>query len=411
VFVLDIDDFKRVNDAFGHAAGDEVLKSFGPRLREGLMLSDTVACLGGDEFAVLCEGLSGENEALQVAERIHKVLSAPFAIGGVPHRIGTSIGVALSGEEGPDDLIAHAEAAMYGAKERARGGVEFFDEEMRERLRRRLNFQTALRDAPELGQLRLATQPIVSLPDQRPVGSEALLRWRHPELGSVSPGEFIPVAEESGAIIELGEWVLTEAFRLAAGFRSDPRARQLLPMHVNISMRQLEYPDFPCAVEEALAETGASALDIALEITEHAFLLDEDGTVDALSELRGMGFRIVVDDFGTGYSSLSHLKRLPLDQMKIDRMFITNLTRAAEDEAIVTSLIAMARAFEIDVVAEGVETREQANRLAELGCWYAQGFLFSEPVSPWEMVSGATIGADQSVSFRPAALNASRFDS
>jgi diguanylate cyclase len=255
------------------------------------------------------------------------------------------------------------------------------------------------------------TQPIVSLPDQRPVGSEALLRWRHPELGSVPPSEFIPVAEESDAIIALGEWALTEAFRLAARFRSEPRARQLLPLHVNISMRQLAYPGFASAVEAALARTGASSLDIALEITEHAFLLDENGTVDALSELRGMGFSIVLDDFGTGYSSLSHLKRLPLDQMKVDRMFITNLTRAAEDEAIVTSLIAIARAFEIDVIAEGVETREQANRLAELGCWYAQGFLFSEPVSPWDMVSGATIGADQSVSFRPAALNASRLDS
>jgi diguanylate cyclase (GGDEF)-like protein len=412
VFLLDLDDFKRINDAVGYAAGDELLQALGPRLREALMLSDTVARFGGDEFAVLCEGLRDENDALQVAERIRQCLIDPFQVGGAPQRVGASIGIALAWEEtGAEELIAEAEAAMYGAKERSRGSFEFFDRDTRARLQRRLEFDSALREAIELGQLHLAAQPIISLPDYRAVGTEVLLRWRHPRLGAVPPGEFIPVAEETGTIIPIGQWVIEKALALAVRFRTHPSARLLLPLHVNISLRQLAHPEFVATISGLLARSGAAASDLALEITEHAVLIDAAGTVETLVELQGMGFGIVLDDFGTGYSSLSHLKQLPLDQVKIDRMFITNFTHQPQDEAIVTSVIAMAKAFGLHVIAEGVETRQQAERLAELGCWHAQGYLFSAPMPPDELVSGTMIGPGQSVSFRPTALSASRFDS
>jgi diguanylate cyclase (GGDEF)-like protein len=412
VFVVDIDDFKRINDAFGHAAGDDLLIAISPRLREALMLSDTVARFGGDDFAVLCEGLAGEPEALQVAERLIQCLAAPFEMRGAPCRVGVTVGVAVAGEGvEAEELIGQAEAAMYRAKERSRGSFEFFDDAMRVRLQRRLEFETALREAPELGQLSLAAQPIVSLPDYRPVGTEVLLRWRHPRLGAVAPDEFIPIAEESGAIIPIGRWVLEKALKLAVRFRSHPHARMLLPLHVNLSVRQLAHPDFLDELMELVADTGVAVSDIALEITEHALLIDASGAVETLAELRGLGFSIVLDDFGTGYSSLSHLKEFPLDRVKVDRMFVANLTREPEDAAIVRSVIAMAKAFGLHVIAEGVETHQQAERLAELGCWQAQGFLFAQPMSPDELITGTIVGPGQSVSFRPTALSASGFES
>jgi diguanylate cyclase (GGDEF)-like protein len=383
VFFLDIDDFKLVNDGFGHGAGDEMLRVFGPRLREALVMTDTVARFGGDEFAVVCEGISGEAEAAEIAERIARALERPFEIKGVPHRIGASIGVALSdGTEDAEDLIAHADAAMYWAKERARGSYEFFDQELRERVERRTAFDGALRAAADENDLRLVTQPIVSLPGGDPVSCEVLLRWDHPDLGAVSPAEFIPIAEETGAIVPLGDWVFAETCRLAARWRSDPITRRYLPLHVNVSARQLAQQDFVEGIQQAVAVTGARIRDLAFEITEHALLENAEDNVKLLQRLQEIGFSIILDDFGTGYSSLSHLKLFPIDVVKIDRLFVKNLLEAKQDQAIVSAVIGMADAFALDVVAEGIETREQAERLAELGCGFAQGYHFGRPTDP-----------------------------
>jgi diguanylate cyclase (GGDEF)-like protein len=407
VYFLDIDDFKLVNEGFGHSAGDELLRAFGPRLRAALVMTDTVARFGGDEFAVLCEGVRGEKHALEIAERILGVVAEPFKIAGAGYRVSASVGVALSGDKGgPEELIAHADAAMYLAKERSRGGYEFFDSELRHRVRLRLQFESALRSAPDDDQLHLVMQPIVSLPEHHCIGSEVLLRWRHPDLGPVSPAEFIPVAEETGAIIPIGDWVLDEAFSLAARLRGDPNARALLPMHVNLSLRQLAQPDFTSTIREKIARTGARIRDIGFEITEHALLNESSGTIDTLTELQEMGFSIVLDDFGTGYSSLSHLKHFPLDAVKIDRLFVSNLISERKDEAIVEAVIGMADAFALDVIAEGIETPAQARRLAQLGCRLGQGFLFSKPLPPQELeLSGLLASSADSVSLSASSLD------
>lgn len=386
LYFLDIDDFKLINDGLGHGAGDELLCAFGPRLREVLVMSDTVARFGGDEFAILCEDVEGERAASEIAMRLQEALSKPFTLGGVKQRINASIGVTLSTRSaGAEELIAEADAAMYLAKEQSRGGFEFFDHELRQRVQKRLKFEGALRAAPDSGQLDLAVQPIVSLPEGVPVASEVLLRWRHPELGSISPAEFIPVAEQTGAIIPLGEWVLREAFRLAARWRSDPVLRSYLPLYINLSARQLEQPGFTEAVEAGVNAAGARLRDLGFEITEHALLGASAGPVQALERLQALGSAISLDDFGTGYSSLSHLKRFPLDTIKIDRLFVSNLTDGHRDEAIVSAVVGMADAFALDVVAEGIETVEQATRLAELGCRFGQGFLFARPTSAREL--------------------------
>ena len=385
IFFLDIYDFKLVNDGFGHSAGDELLRALGPRLRRGLVMTDTVALFGGDEFAVLCEDVRDEEHAVQIAEQLRESLQEPFGIGG-GYRTSASIGIAVaSGRETAEQLIAHADAAMYQAKEQTRGGYELFDEALSTRVQLRLQFENALRAATEGDQLHLAAQPIVSLPGGAPVGAEVLLRWDHPELGSVSPAEFIPVAEASGAILPIGAWVIARAFELAARWRSEPGYRRYLPLHLNVSARQLAQRDFVDQVKSELARSGARVRDLSFEITEHALIGGDGGTVQTLEELQGLGFAIVLDDFGTGYSSLSHLKQFNIDMVKIDRLFVSNLTDERKDEAIISAVIGMTDAFALDVVAEGIETPEQAARLTELGCPYGQGYLFARPRPVEEM--------------------------
>ncbi len=386
LIALDIDGFEGINNAFGYAAGDDLLRSVSRRVWSALGPEDMVGRLNADQFAAVCTGAT-EDKARELARQVLDGFRSPFVVNGAPHRVSATIGIALgSGEDSAEQLIARAQAALCRAKKRSRGDLELFDHAIREGIERRLEIERSLRDAPVRGELSIVAQPIVTLPDERPVGSEALLRWNHPTLGAVSPKEFIPVAEESGAIMSIGSWVLTEACGLAAKARSLPNSHSLLPLHVNISMRQLAQPNFAQDLRREVALSGAAVGDISLEITEHALLVDSSGTIDTLSQLWAMGFRVLLDDFGTGFSSLSHLQRFPIDALKIDQAFVANLARGeTEDEAIVTAVIGMARSFGLDVIAEGIETREQAGRLAELGCYQGQGYLLGRPTSPAEL--------------------------
>ena len=380
VFILGIDDFRLINDGLGHGAGDELLQRLAPRLRSTLFITDTVARLGSDEFAVLCEGLHEERDAVLVAERMLASLREPFEIDGSEVRISATMGLTISdGLADPNELIVRADAAMCRAKLQNRGGYLLFDETLRQRMQNRLQFEHALRGAVENRELQLFYQPIVALGDAEQRGSEALLRWRHSGLGPVSPGEFIPVAEESGAILPIGEWVLHEAFSQAAAWRAEDGDRAPLPLHVNVSPRQFAQRDFVELVARTLEQTGAEPSDIAVELTEHALVHDLAAAAVTLNELKEMGVITVLDDFGTGYSSLSHLKQLPIDIVKVDRLFVCNIETEPRDAAIVEAVVGIAGAFGMQVVAEGVETPAQAERLRELGCELAQGFLFGRP--------------------------------
>jgi diguanylate cyclase (GGDEF)-like protein len=419
VCFVDIDDFKLVNDSFGHGNGDELLTAFAARLRAGLFLTDTLARFGSDEFAILCDPVSDERQAVEIAERLRSVIEEPFDVAGTRYRVSASMGVAVSDESsGPDDLIAHADAAMYRAKAQSRGGYEVFNDELRARVRRRLQFEGALRDAPGNGELSIHLQPIVSLDDGGLRGCEALLRWRHPQMGPVAPAGFIPLAEESGAIVRIGEWVLAESCRLVAisPYRDTGPA---VPLHLNVSARQLTHPGFAASVSREAQNAGIGTHELAVEITEHALLRDARAVVRSLKELRSMGVAIVLDDFGTGYSSLSHLKQFPIDLVKIDQLFVAGLTDGEKDEAIVAAVIGMADAFGLAVVGEGIERPEQAERLKALGCMLGQGYYFGPPTPPEDFMARfrpnveppRAGGAPQPAGDgRPTASNASSFE-
>jgi diguanylate cyclase (GGDEF)-like protein len=380
VLFLDLDDFKRVNDVFGHSVGDTLLREIAIRLSGVIRPSDTVARFGGDEFTILCPGLGTEEDAVQVAQRIIAALGRPFRAGARQLRAGASVGIAFAPAGGSDaDALVHdADTAMYRAKERGRGGYEVFDEAVRERVMARLRIEKALRHALDDGELRLAYQPVFALDPQRVLGFEALLRWNSRELGLVGPDEFIPIAEQSGLMQRIGTWVLHEACREIAALRL-ARPDLDLGVAVNLSARQLHDPDLPQIVVEALHEHGLPGAALALEIREADLTEDAEGVGDSLDELRKLGVRLMLDDFGTGFSSLSYLKRFPVDTLKIDQSFIAGLGRDDGDRAIVAAIMAVAEALELRVIAEGVETAEQATELIALGCDVAQGFRYAEP--------------------------------
>jgi len=389
VLFLDVDRFKIVNDTLGHRVGDALLREVAARLRAAVRASDTVARFGGDEFAVLCEELSDERDALRVATSLHAALSAPCELGSESHVLSTSVGVAVAqGREAtPEGLLRDADAAMYRAKELGRARTELFDERLRARLDARMRVERELHHALEARELRLVYQPVVSLRTGRMRSVEALVRWDHPERGTLGPGEFLPVAEESELIVRLGEYVLREACAQAVAWRARLGNEAPLPIHVNLAARQLSQTTFVETVVRVLAETGATARDIALEITESSVIENTLLASDLLRELKALGFEILLDDFGIGYSSLGYLQQLPIDVLKIDRSFIDALgagSGAADGRAsaIVRAIVGMAGALAIDVVAEGVETDEQARISQALGCELAQGFLFARPERP-----------------------------
>ena len=380
VMFLDIDNFKLINDSLGHDAGDRLLRAIAPRLAEVLRPTDTVARFGGDEFVVLCEEVADGRDALHVAERLQGALSAPFELDGEEHVLSASIGVALaSGRYAtPEEAMRDADAAMYRAKERGRANSELFDDAMRERALGRLRLETALRGVLERGELSVFYQPIVTLEDGSITGLEALLRWQNEGLGPISPFEFIPIAEDTGLIVEIGRWVLEEVCRQAVHWERELQAPAPV-VSVNLSPRQVAHAEIVPTVARVLEETGLDPARLGLEITERVLITEADSPWNTLDALKRLGVKLMLDDFGTGYSSLSYLKRFPVDVLKIDRTFVDGLGEEAEDSAIVEAVIGMARTLDLGVVAEGVETPAQAECLRALGCERAQGFWFGRP--------------------------------
>jgi diguanylate cyclase (GGDEF)-like protein len=386
VVFLDLDQFKLVNDSLGHGAGDALICALARRLDDSLRAGDTVARFGGDEFVLIADELSGPEEAVAIAERTLAALEQPFTVSGVELFVSGSLGVAVSqgGGRGAEDLIREADAAMYRAKDRGRGCVELYDEPMRALATERLRTVNELRRALEHDELRLHFQPIVDLDGGRMTAVEALVRWQHPERGLLGPGEFIPVAEESGLVVALGEWVFRAACRQSAAWAAEDPDRPPLPISVNLSARQVFHPNLVERLETILAETGANPSALRAEITESAIMEETDASVATLHALRDLGITLVLDDFGTGYSSLAYVRRFPIDVLKIDRSFVADLDSedAGDAGAIVEAIVSMARGLRVHVVAEGIESPAHAERLQELGCTSGQGYLYARPLPP-----------------------------
>ncbi len=382
VLFLDLDDFKLVNDTRGHDVGDLLLRELAPRLSAAVRPGDTIARFGGDEFVVLCEDLADEDAAIRIAQRLTAACSRPLMIGDHEHTVTVSAGVALlnEGQEASaSDLLKNADAAMYRAKANDANPIEVFDDGMHSRMLERIGVEYDLRRALERDELRLFYQPIMSVDDERIVGAEALIRWKHPTRGLLDPSEFMGVAESSGLIVPIGDWVIEEACAQAAIWRDATPDREPIYVSVNLSRQQVVRSDVANTVARSLR---ASALDPALlelEIPE-AILLEEVGACAlVLRGLKALGVRIVLDDFGTGYSSLRYLKRLKVDALKIERSLLIGIENDPDDRAVVDAVLNMARALDLRVTAEGVESAGQLAELREHGCKFVQGYLFSRP--------------------------------
>lgn len=371
---IDLDNFKRINDSYGHAAGDAVLVALGRRLQATVRPADTVARLGGDEFVVVCREID-DGAVLALGRRLADAIHRALPVRGVEHRLSASVGIALgvAGATTADALLADADAACYRAKAEGRARVEVFDAQLREKALERLQTGAALESALSGRQLRMAYQPIVALDGRAAVAYEALLRWDRPGGGASAPGDFIPVAEESALIVEIGTWALREACAAAAAAAGAPQ------VWVNLSGRQLARPELPELVAECLRQTELPAARLRLELTETVLLHAAPMAERSLQALAQLGAGVVLDDFGTGHSSLQHLRRFPVAGLKIDGSFVAGLGADEGDTAIVAAVVSLAAALKIDAVAEGVETERQAAALRELGCPLAQGFLFGTP--------------------------------
>ncbi|EGJ49142.1 putative bifunctional diguanylate cyclase/phosphodiesterase [Desulfocurvibacter africanus] len=382
VLFLDLDRFKLVNDSLGHPAGDAMLCEIAARLTECVRDSDTLARFGGDEFAILLDGLSDPLETLKIIERIRKALARPFFLDDHELFAGASIGVVLDTEryDSPEEIVRDADIAMYRAKENGNAVYEIFDSRMHEQAREVLRMETDLRKALERGEFELYFQPIISLRGNRITGMEALIRWRHPERGLVSPGEFIPQAEEAGLIFDIDRWVLANACSILDLWSERYTAAHDLLLNINLSAKYFLKRDAVDDFSEILRVTGVRPSRLRLEITENLILDGDEHVTGKLLKLRAMGVSLALDDFGTGYSSLSYLVRYPFDAIKIDRSFILSMLEKSGDLAIVQSVLALGKNLGLEVVAEGVETLEQAAKLREWGCDFAQGYFYFRPM-------------------------------
>ncbi len=381
VLCLDVDCFKIINDTLGHEFGDRVLKALAELLSAQTGPGDTVARLSGDEYAVLLENIAHDTEVPHKVGAILHTLSQALRIDDRELYTTTCIGIALAPADGGDahTLLRHADTAMYRAKEQGRHCFQFYSADLSATAFKRLDLETNLRRAVEREEFYLCFQPQVDLRSGRVIGAEALLRWRHPERGPVNPMEFITTLEDTGLIVAVGEWVLRQACQQATAWRGRDGAP--LRLSVNVSGRQFQQPSLAASLQAILAEKNLPAHALELEVTESVLMQNDPVTERSLQELQALGIRLAIDDFGTGYSSLGYLKRFPVDTLKIDRSFIRDVTKDKDDEAIIAAVIAMARALELNVVAEGIETSAQLHFLQRQGCDVGQGFLFSQPVS------------------------------
>ena len=382
---IDLDRFKLVNDSLGHAAGDQLLQLVAQRLRDVGRQTDTLARLGGDEFTILLPDVDHVEEARLVADKVLATLKQPFAIGGRDIFVSASIGISLYPDDSDDVdvLMKHADTAMYRVKKEGRNGFHIYTHALDQRSLRRLELENQLHKALEMGQLVLHYQPQFSLADGRLRGVEALIRWQHPDLGMISPAEFIPLAEESGLIVPIGAWVLETACRQAHAWREAGFPE--LVMSVNLSVRQFFREDIVRLVTQAIDQYGLGAHVLELEITESVAMEDVGYTIRTLESLAAGGLRLAIDDFGTGYSSLSQLKKMPVQLLKIDRSFVQDITTRPDDAEIVNAVITMAHRLGLKVIAEGVESQAQLAHLHQQQCDYAQGFLFSRPLPAAEL--------------------------
>jgi diguanylate cyclase (GGDEF)-like protein len=379
VLMIDLDDFKLVNDGLGHQCGDQLIRLAAERISAAARPSDTVARLGGDEFAVLLEDLRGLDDALAAAERLRRRFDAPFDLDGSQVVVSASIGVALAqGALDPVELLRRADLAMYRVKERGKDGTMFFDPHMEDRAVGRLEAVNALRAALDRGELVAHFQPIVELAGGEVVSAEALLRWERPGHGLVPPLDFIPLAEETGLIQPIGAWILEEACTQARRWRDDGHAR--VRVSVNVSARQLLDPEFERMVSQTLRRTGLEPDALVLEVTESSVMQNAELTIPKLERVAATGVRLSLDDFGEGYSSLSHIRRLPIQGLKIARPFVRELGERGGDPRLVHGIIELARRLDLTLVAEGIELRAQEEALRAFGCRLGQGFLFSRPV-------------------------------
>jgi diguanylate cyclase (GGDEF)-like protein/PAS domain S-box-containing protein len=388
VLFMDLDGFKTINDSLGHQAGDRLLVAVAECLRNRLRTEEVLARFGGDEFAVLLEDTAGTSEAIRVAQRITEDLREPFTVEDFQVSVSTSIGITLGTAQANDDpegMLREADSAMYRAKEQGPGRYALFDPAMQARAQERLELEAELRRALERGEFVLYYQPEVSLHDGKMVGFEALLRWQHPERGLLKPSAFVPLAEETDLIAPIGRWVLEEACQQAKRWEEERPLTSPMTMEINLSSKQLRRQGLVRTVEEALARADLEAHTLALDMTETVLIRTSEDNTQALDALKEMGVRLGLDDFGTGYSSLSYLKRLPVDRVKVDRSFVKGLGENATDTALVRMIIELCHTLGVEVLAEGIETSEQATLLKDMGCDLGQGYYFARPLLSEEL--------------------------